>query len=158
VRRILRSAPSLLWLITIAPGWAAEPLVGHWLLTSQEIGGQNRENPDPLLLRITPNGKAFEFAYSVPINDIQFVAMKFAARLDGSGVDIKDAQGKTIGTAKVTKAGALQYKLDIQGPARPTASVTMTVSADGKTLTSTSDSMASGKNSASHTVQVFVRQ
>jgi hypothetical protein len=158
VKRILRRAPSLLWLLAVAPGWAVEPLAGHWLLTSQEVGGQKRENPDPLLLRITPARNGFEFAYSVPVNDIQFVAMKFTARLDGSGAEIKDAQSKTIGTAKVTKAGALQYKIGIQGPARPTASVTMTVSADGKTLTSTSDSMAAGKNPATHTVQVFVRQ
>jgi hypothetical protein len=156
--RILRKAPSLLWLITIAPGWAAEPLVGHWRLTSQQISGQERENPDPLLLRVTLAGNAFEFAYSVPINDIQFVAMKFTARLDGLGAEIKNAQGKTIGTAKVTKTGALQYRISIEGPSRPTASITMTVSADGKTLTSTSDSMAAGKNPATHTVQVFVRQ
>ena len=71
---------------------------------------------------------------------------------------MQDSQGKTIGTAKVTKAGVLQYKFVIQGPGRPTASGTMTVSADGKILTSTSDSMAAGKSPATHTVQVFARQ
>ncbi len=141
-----------------APMWAAEPLAGRWLLKSQEVGGQKRDNPDPLLLRITPSGSALEFAYSVPVNDVQFVSLRFAPRLDGTAADMKDSQDKTIGTVKVTKAGALQYKITIQGPNRPTASGTMTVSADGKTLTSMSDSTPAGQAAAIHTIQTFARQ
>ncbi len=141
-----------------APMWAAEPLAGHWLLKSQEVGGQRRDTPDPLLLRITATGSGLEFAYSVPVNDVQFVSLRFAPRLDGTAADMKDSQDKTIGTVKVTKAGALQYKITIQGPNRPTASGTMTVSADGKILTSMSDSTPAGQAASVHTVQIFERQ
>jgi len=145
-------------LAMIAPVWGAEPLAGHWLLKTQEVGGQRRDNPDPLLLRVTPSGNALEFAYSVPVTDVQFVALKFTPRLDGTEADMINSQGTKIGSVKVTKPGPRQYKIVIRGPNRPSATGTMTVSADGKTLTSTSDSEASDKAPATHTVQVFSRR
>ena len=158
-RTITRAAALGLALVVItAPAWAAEPLAGHWLLKSQEVGGQKRDNPDPLLLRITPSGSGLEFAYSVPVNDVQFVSLRFAPRLDGTAADMKNSQDKSIGTVKVTKASALQYKITIQGPNRPTATGTMTVSVDGKTLTSTSDSTPAGQAASVHTIQIFERQ
>jgi len=75
-----------------------------------------------------------------------------SVHLDGSESDVKDARGKKVGTVKITKSGPSEYKAVIQGPNRPTASSKLTVSPDGKTLTSES---GSGTATA---VQVFSRQ
>lgn len=136
---------------------AAEPLSGRWLLTGQEVGGKKRP-AEELMLRITPAGRAFDFAYSVPVNDIQFVSLKFSARLDGTEADVTNAKGQKIGTVKVTKSGAADYKIVLQGRDRPTATGTMTVSADGKTLRSESDTSGRGQTGVIHTVQIFARQ
>jgi hypothetical protein len=131
--------------------------VGRWLLVSQEVGGQ-KTPIDELTLRIIANGRALEFAYSVPVRDIQFVSLRFAATPDGAPADITDANGKKVGTAKVTKSSPTKYKLVMEGQGRPTATGDMTVSADGKTLTSESDSTPPGKTAVTHMVQVFSRQ
>lgn len=147
----------LIVLLLAVPIQAAEPLSGRWLLVSQEIGGQKKPTQE-LMLRVNPAGKAFEFAYSVPVNDIQFVSLKFSARLDGTEAGVTNANGQKIGTVKVTKSGPAQYKIILQGPNRPTASGIMTVSADGKTMRSESDSRGRGEAGVIHTVQVFARQ
>ena len=147
---------AIILLLASAQAWAAEPLVGRWLLKSQEVAGQQTD-ADPLTLRIVQQGNAFEFAYSLPVNNIQFVSMSFAPRLDGTEADIKNSQGTKIGTVKVTKAGGSLYKVVLQGVNRPTASGTMTVSADGKTLTCESDATLPGQG-PTHTRQVFSRQ
>jgi hypothetical protein len=144
----------LLW---VAPLRAAEPVQGTWLLVSQEVGGQKTE-VDQLTLRVTPAGQTIEFAYSVPVNKIQFVSLRFTARPDGTEADVTNANGKKIGTAKVTKAGPSQYRIVLQGQNKPTASGTMTVSSDGKTLTSESESMQPGQTTVTRMVQVFSRQ
>ena len=136
---------------------AAEPLLGRWLLVSQEVGGQKTE-VDELTLRVIPTGQTLEFAYSVPVNNIQFVSLRFAARPDGTEADVTNANGKKVGTVKVTKSGAAQYKIVLQGQNKPTASGTMTVSADGKTLTSESESKQPGQSAVTRMVQVFARQ
>lgn len=151
----MTKAAALVFLLA-AQAWAAEPLLGRWLLQSQEVAGQKTEN-EPLTLRIVQHGNAFEFAYSVPVNNIQFVSLSFSPRMDGAEADVKDSQGNKIGTVKVTKAGAAFYKVVLQGPHRPTAVGTMTVSADGKTLTCESDANAPGQP-AIHTRQIFSRQ
>jgi hypothetical protein len=156
-RASVRVIGFIIVLFSVIPIQAAEPLSGRWLLVSQEIGGQKKP-AEELMLRINPAGKAFEFAYSVPVNDIQFVSLKFSARLDGSEADVMNANGQKIGTVKVTKSGALQYKIILQGQNRPTASGTMTISADGKTLRSESDSSGRGQAGLIHTVQIFARQ
>lgn len=139
------------------PAFAAEPLIGRWVLTSQEVGGQKSAAED-LTLRIIPTGKALEFAYSVPVNNIQFVSLRFSARLDGTEADVTNGKSQKIGSVKVTKSGASAYRIVIAGPNRPTASGTMTVSADGKTLTSESEATPRGQSAPVHTVQVFSRQ
>ena len=136
---------------------AAEPIEGRWLLQSQEIGGQKTEI-DQLTLRVVPKDKMLEFAYSVPVNDIQFVSLRFSAPPNGTPADVTDANGKKVGTVKVTKATATQYKIVLEGPNRPTATGSMTVSADGKTLTSQSDSKPPGQTNPTHMVQIFARQ
>jgi len=144
----------LLLLLSNVPAWAAEsePLLGTWKLVSQVVNGQKTDS-DPLMLRIYKSGDALEFAYSVPVNNIFFVSTTFTSvHLDGSESDVKDARGKKVGTVKITKSGPSEYKAVIQGPNRPTASSKLTVSPDGKTLTSES---GSGTATA---VQVFSRQ
>jgi hypothetical protein len=143
-------------LLAVAHAWATEPLVGRWLLKSQEVAGQQTDS-DPLTLRIVQRGNAFEFGYSVPVNNIQFVSMSFASHLDGTEADVKNSQGNKIGTVKVAKAGGSRYKVVLQGPNRPTAVGSMIVSADGKTLTCDSDATLPGQGST-HTHQVFSRE
>jgi hypothetical protein len=144
-------------MLSAGPARAAEPLLGRWLLVSQEIGGQKTE-VDDLTLRIIPAGQTIEFAYSVPVNNIQFVSVRFIARPDGTEADVTNANGKKIGTVKVTRSGALQYRIVLQGQNKPTASGTMTVSSDGKTLTSESESKQPGQSAVTRMVQVFARQ
>jgi hypothetical protein len=149
---------TVLLLITLAPLHSAttESLVGKWRLTSQQVSGQEAASR-PLTLDIRPAGDALEFEYSVPSNNSRAVSLRFIARLDGSASDIKDAQGRKIGTARVQRTGALEYSLILEGPNRPTASGKMKVSADRKTLTCESDSALQGA-ARIHTVQLFSRQ
>ena len=140
-------------LLTAAP---AEPLVGRWLLKSQQISGQETALR-PLILEITAVGGALQFEYSVPSKASKAITLSFAARLDGSASEVKDAQGRKIGTAKVSRAGALEYSLILEGPNRPTASGKMKLSADRATLECDADSVAPG-GARTHTVQVFARQ
>ena len=147
----------LVILLSAWPARAAEPLLGRWLLVSQEIGGQKTE-VDELTLRVIPTGQTLEFAYSVPVNNIQFVSLRFAVRPDGTEADVTNANGKKVGTVKVTKLSALRYRIVLQGQNKPTASGTMTVSADGKTLTSESESKQPGQSAVTRMLQVFARQ
>ena len=149
-------AATLILLLSSAQAWAAEPLVGRWVLKSQEVGGLATET-DPLTLRIVQRGNSFEFGYSLPVNNIQFVSMSFTSHLDGAEADVKNSQGNKIGTVKITKAGGSVYKVVLAGPNRPSATGTMAVSADGKTLTSDSEATVPGKGST-HTHQVFSRE
>jgi len=149
-------AAALIFLLAAGQASAAEPLVGRWLLKTQEVGGQQTD-ADPLTLRIVQRGNTFEFGYSVPVNNIQFVSMSFTSNLDGKEADVKNSQGTKIGTVKITKAGGSLYKVVLEGPNRPSAVGTMTVSADGKTLTSDSEANVPGKGST-HTRQVFSRE
>ena len=144
-------------LLLAGPARAAEPLLGRWLLVSQEVGGQKTE-VEELTLRIVMRAQTFEFGYSVPVNNIQFVSLRFAARPDGTEVDVTNGNGQKIGTAKLTKSSPLLYKLVIQGQNKPTASGTMTVSADHKTLTWESESKQPGRSAITRTVQVYSRQ
>jgi len=147
---------AVLFLLAAAQAWAVEPLVGRWLLKSQEVGGQQTD-ADQLTLRIVQRGDAFEFGYSLPVNNIQFVSMSFASHLDGAEADVKNSQGDKIGTVKITKASGSLYKVVLAGPNRPTANGTMAVSSDGKTLNCDSDVTLPGKG-LTHTHQVFSRQ
>src|SRR5579872_134278 len=118
-------AVALLGFALELPGWAAEPLAGRWLLESQEVSGK-KTNPDPLTLRITPSGNSLEFAYSLPVNNIQFVSLRFTAPLDGSPADVKDAEGRKVGSVTVTKTSTGHYRVVLQGPNRPTSNGSMT--------------------------------
>ncbi len=136
--------------------WAAEPIAGKWLLKSQQVAGQERGSR-PLTLRITQSGDVLEFEYSVTVNQKQEISLKFAAKMDGSEAEVKNAEGRKIGTAKVSRFGPSQYLVMLEGPNRPTSSGRMTLSKDGKTLTSEADATVPGGAKA-HTTQVFERQ
>jgi len=153
----IRTAGLVIMMLSAGLVRAAEPLQGRWLLVAQEIGGQ-KTDVDELTLRVIPSGQMLEFAYSVPVNNIQFVSLRFKVRPDGTEADVTNANGKKVGTVKVTKSGALQYKVVLQGENKPTASGTITVSADGKTLTSESESKQPGQSAVTRMVQVFARQ
>ncbi len=156
-RRAIIKAAGLAVLFMAGTLQAAESIEGRWLLQSQEIGGQKTEIEE-LTLRIMPSGEMLEFAYSVPVNDIQFVSLRFLAKPDGTESDVNDANGKKIGSVKVKKASATKYSIVLQGQNRPTATGSMTVSSDGKTLTSESESKPPGQPSPTRMVQVFARQ
>ena len=133
-----------------------EPLVGRWLLKSQQVSGQET-GLRPLLLDITAVGGALQFEYSVPSKASEAITLSFVARLDGSASEVKDAQGRKVGTAKVLRGSALEYSLILEGPNRPTASGKMRLSADRATLQCESDSVSPG-GARTHTIQVFARQ
>jgi hypothetical protein len=147
----------VLFLFATAPVWAAEPLIGTWKMSSQVVDGQ-KTDPDPVTLRVLDSGGgALEFDYSVPVNNVNFVGTKFTSvRLDGSSGDIRNSHGDKIGVVKITKVGPSQYKAIIEGPSRPTANGTITISPDGKTLTSDSATTKAGQAGV-HAVQVFAR-
>jgi hypothetical protein len=156
MRAIIQAAGLFLFLSAL-PVWAAEPILGRWLLVSQALDGQ-KSKVDELTLRIVMRGQTLEFGYSVPVNNIQFVSLRFAVHPDGSEGDVTNANGQKMGTVKVTKVSPLQYKILLQGKDRPLAPGTMTVSADHKTLTSESESKRPGQTTVTRLVQIFARQ
>ncbi|HWF45501.1 MAG TPA: hypothetical protein VG168_00730 [Bryobacteraceae bacterium] len=136
-------------MVLVVQAAATEPLVGTWTLSSQTANGQKASGDEEMTLRIYPVGDGLEFAFSVPVNGVHMVGLKFTSvHLDGKPGSIEDVRGKKIGDVKVTKIGNLEYKAVLEGPNRPTSESKMTVSADEKTLTSESG----GK------VQVFSRR
>jgi hypothetical protein len=143
-------------LLALAQAWAAEPIAGRWLLKSQQVAGRETTSR-PLTLRITQSGDVLEFEYSVAINQKQEVSLRFAVRLDGSEGDVTNSAGRKMGTARLTRGGASQYLMLLQGPGRPTSSGRLTLSKDGRTLVSESDA-AAPDGAKLHTVQVFERQ
>ena len=134
------------FLITMGDARAAEPLAGTWRLERQELNGE-KGNFDPLTLRIAQSGDKLAFAFSVPINNVHYLSISYLVRLDGAEGDVKNGQGEKLGTIKMVKAGAGRYKFTLSGANRPQSSGTLTVSPDGKHLTSESNGL----------IQVFAR-
>ncbi len=137
-----------------SPARAAEPLVGLWRLQLQEINGQ-QGNAEPMALQISQAGDKLTFAFSVPMPDIYFVTTTYTLRLDGSSANIVNGNDQVIGTIQMTRGIAGQYTLTMKGPNMPDAQGTLTVSADGKTLTSESTATRSGRTV--HSKQTFTR-
>jgi hypothetical protein len=136
---------------------APEPIVGTWRLESQEVNGQ-KSNAEQLTLKITQEGDKLAFAFSVPVNNVYFVSNTYTVKLDGSEADVKNAKGDKVGTVQMTPGGPSQYKLILKGPNRPDSSGKLTVSADGKTLTSEQDTAPAGPGGRSiHSRQIFSR-
>src|SRR5262245_59315799 len=138
-----------------SPLLAAEPLVGLWRLQRQEIDGKATEF-EPLALQINQaRGDRLRFAFSVPMPEVYFVTITYTLRLDGSSADIVNGSNQKIGTIQMTRSGPGQYQLTMKGPNRPDSQGKLTISADGKTLTSESDATQSGRTV--HSKQIFAR-
>lgn len=143
---------AVLALVTAATASAAEPFTGTWHLDSQEVNGTKRES-DQLTLRIHPEGDKYTFSFAVPINHIDLVSMSYTAKLDGTEAEVKNVRAEKVGTAQVTKLAPGHYKVVMKGPNRPDSTIQLTVSPDGKMLTSESDSNQGGR--PVHAVQRF---
>lgn len=152
-RRLLFAALLLLAVASISQ--AAQPIVATWHLDHQELNGEKKETEE-MILRVTPDGDKFLFAFSVPINNIAFVSLSYSAKLDGTEADVKNARGNKVGTVEITVPSPSHYKLVMKGDNRPNTTVVLTVSPDGNTLTSQSDSTQAGK--PMHLVQTFTRR
>jgi hypothetical protein len=136
---------------------APEPSVGTWRLDSQEVNGQ-KSNAEALTLKITQEGDKLAFAFSVPVNNVYFVSNSYTVKLDGSEADVKNAKGDKVGVVQMTSGGPSQYKIILKGPNRPDSSGKLTVSPDGKTLTSEQDTAQAGPGGRSiHSRQSFSR-
>jgi hypothetical protein len=135
--------------------WADEPLAGKWLLKHQEVAGKETTS-NPLTLAITPAGKSLDFAFIVTVNEKPVVSLKFTTPLDGSAAEVTGGDGKQMGTAKVSRDGG-SYKVLMEGAGRPAVTTHMTVSPDGKTLTSESD-VTTPSGVDVHTEQIFSLQ
>jgi hypothetical protein len=73
--------------------------------------------------------------------------MSYSVRLDGPEGDVKNGQGEKLGAIRITKTGSGRYKFTLTGTNRPQTSGTLSVSPDGKHLTSESNGL----------IQVFAR-
>jgi len=138
-----------------AASQAAQPIVATWHLDHQELNGEKKETEE-MILRVTPDGDKFLFAFSVPINNIAFVSLSYTAKLDGTEADVKNARGNKVGTVEITVPSPSHYKLVMKGDKRPDTTVVLTVSSDGNTMTSQSDSQQAGK--PMRLVQTFTRR
>jgi hypothetical protein len=144
-------------LLATAAFAAPDPLLGTWRLDSQEVNGQ-KTNSEPLTLKVTQAGDKLAFAFSVPVNDVYFVSMTYSVKLDGSEADVKNAKGDKVGTIEMSPGGPSQYKLILKGPNRPDSAGKLTVSPDGKTLISETDTTQGGPTGRSiHSKQIFSR-
>jgi hypothetical protein len=149
--------PLALGLLALSAFAAPEPIVGTWRLDSQEVNGQ-KSNAEPLTLKVTQAGDKLAFAFSVPVNDVYVVSMTYTVKLDGSEADVKNAKGDKVGAVQMSLTGPSQYKLILKGPNHPDSSGKLTVSPDGKTLTSETDTVQVGPSGRSiHSRQTFSR-
>src|ERR1700693_1468837 len=87
-------------LLMVTEAWAAEPWVGVWRLERQELNGEKTDF-EPLTLRIAQSVDRLAFAFSVPVNNIHYVSMRYVVRLDGTEADVKNGQGEKLGTIKM---------------------------------------------------------
>lgn len=154
MKRVVFFWAALSLLAFCASGWAAEPLIGLWQLDHQELNGQKRET-EQLRLRVSADGDKYLFAFSVPVNNIDFISMTYSAKLDGTAADVKNVRGEKVGTVQVTTPSPSHYKLLLKGENRPDTTALLTVSKDGNSLTS--DSTSTQEGHSAHLVQTFSR-
>jgi len=148
----LRLAAFALSVVSFAS--AAEPLLGIWHLARQEVDGQKIDS-SPLTLEISQTGGELSFAFSVPGNHVNVVRMTYVLKLDGSEADVKNEKGEKIGTIQMAHAGPSQYKLVLKRSGHHDSAGQLTVSSDGKTLTSEADTVQAGR--PVHSSQQFLR-
>ncbi len=141
--------------VAVGYAWAAEPIAGLWLLDSQETNGE-KVNAEAMILKVTQTGDKFQFAFSMPVNKIYFVGTSYTVRPNGPEGDVLNSHGDKIGTVQMAIVAPSRYRLVLKGPNRPPSNALITVSPDGKTLTSESDAVQAGH--AIHSKQVFNRR
>jgi hypothetical protein len=154
MRRALLIAAGFAFQAAMVHAWAAEPLVGTWRLERQEINGE-KTNAEPLTLKVSQSGDQLAFAFSVPVNNVYFVSMSYTVRLDGTEAEVKNGQGEKVGTIHMKSDGPSQYAFVLKGPNRPDSSGKLTVSSDGKSLTSEAETAQAGRSV--HSKQLFSR-
>jgi hypothetical protein len=153
-------AVALVFHASVFQAFATEPLVGTWHLERQEVNGEKIDSA-PLTMEVSQTGAKLAFAFSVLVNHANVVSMTYELQLDGKEADVKDAHGETMGTIEMAAAAGSatalkEYKLLIKRPNRRDSAGKLSISADGKTLTSEADTLHAGK--PLHTVQIFLRQ
>ncbi len=161
IRASMKAVPVMcaaLAILAVAAYAAPEPLIGTWRLDRQEVNGE-KSNSEPLTLKISEAGdKQLLFAFSVPVNNVYFVATTYTVKLDGSEAEVKNGRGEKMGTVQITPSGPGQYKIVLKGPNRPDSSGKLTLSADGKSLASESDTEKAGSvGRPIHSKQYFTR-
>jgi len=150
---LLIAAAAALW-VTAPVAKAAESINGVWRLESQEVDGE-KASAEPMTLKVTQTGDKFLFAFSVPVNKIYFVSMSYTVRMDGSEGDVLNSHGEKVGTVQMSAAGPSKYRLILRSSNRRPSNILISVSADGKALTSESDAIQAGR--PVHSKQVFAR-
>ena len=134
---------------------AADALVGTWRLERQEINGESAKSA-PMQLSVYEIRDSLSFAFAAQV-DGQFVTtMGYRVLLNGTEADVKNAKGEKIGTVTMTIPGPMQYAITLKRPEQPATIGRLALSADGKTLTSETDTPR-GEQTI-HMVQVFARQ
>ena len=81
--------------------------------------------------------------------------MSYVLKLDGTEADVKNDKGEKIGTIQMAHDGPSAYKLILKRTGHHDSAGKLTVSADGKTLTSEADSLQAGR--PVHSTQQFLR-
>ena len=145
----------LLLILGGATAYAAEPLVGTWLMTGQKSSA-GKMATIPLTLTVTESGGNLQFAYSMQGGKL--ITMAFAAHLDGTEVDVKDGTGQKIGSVIVRTVGAGSYDLTLKSPGKASSPGKLAVSKDGKTLTAESTLQMPKDTKLTTITQEFTRQ
>ena len=143
-----------IFMMRAALAWAGDPLVGVWRLDHQQINGENTSSA-PLQLTVYQIRDSLSFAFATQVNDEYVTNMGYRVLLDGTEADVKNAKGEKVGTVKMTIPGPSQYAIVMGRPDRPSTSGKLTISPDGKTMTSETDTPQG--NRTIHLVQVFIR-
>jgi hypothetical protein len=154
-RRVRAAAALTLVLGALAFAWDSDPLVGTWRLQRQEINGEATK-AEPVQLSVYQIRDSLSFAFARLINDEYVTTMGYRVLVDGTEADVKNAKGEKIGTVKLTIPAPMQYAITMGRPDRPATTGKLTLSADGKTLTSETDTPQGDQKI--HMVQVFARQ
>ena len=147
-------AAGLCLVMTAAPAFAAEPLVGLWQMISQQIG-KSQVPPDPLAIRISEAGGALHFEYMVHREMI--LQRSFTVHPDGAPGVLLDDKGSSIGIAKLNKISATEYTLVLQRPNRPPEPGKLKITDKGFILNCATDANVPG-HGPTHIVQVFAKQ
>jgi len=148
---------ALVLVLRAALGYAyvPDPLVGTWRLQRQEINGEANQAP-PLQLSVYQIRDSLSFAFAAMVNDAYVTTMGYRVLLDGTEADVKNAKGEKVGTVKMTIPAPSVYAITMGRPDRPSTSGKLTLSADGNTLTSATDTPQGDRTI--HLLQVYVRQ